>query len=166
MTDSHTAGVERPPGEFGPQQDADDEVFGVVHIAGHAVNIGDLLRQPCAWCGDRLVDYDLARIAVPEGQSGPATWPVNALVLVDGGMKAVVKQPADGRLPVNACVALPPKRFQPGEYGEPPQAAVDAVIAFWASVFPKSEAPLLRDTNRVQNLARLAAKAVLAGEQR
>lgn len=39
----------------------------VTHIAGLDVQVGRYLRQRCAWCGAMLSDYDLARVAVPEG---------------------------------------------------------------------------------------------------
>lgn len=77
-----------------------------VHIAGPDILIGDRwLRQRCSWCGYILLDYDLALIAVPEGQDPtPATWERGGLVLVDGAMKTTVDQPEDGRLPASSCV--------------------------------------------------------------
>lgn len=79
---------------------------GVVHIVGTRVQIGELLRQRCAWCGAVLIDYDLAGIAVPLGQDPtPATWVEGSLVLIDGNMSVAI----DGvDLPPNACGMLDP----------------------------------------------------------
>ena len=83
-----------------------------MHIAGNDLRVGNLLRQRCAWCGAVLVDYDLERIAVPDGQDPtPATWPIGGLVLVDGNMTTVVAvaEHMDGtQLPSNACGVLDP----------------------------------------------------------
>lgn len=131
--------------------DQTDEQHGVVHIAGLDVQIGQMLRQRCSWCAELLVDYDLDRVAVPEGQTGrPATWPVGSLVLIDGGVKATVRHTDGDQLPPTACVGQPAP-WTADRYGEPPQQAVDAVLQTWA------------DFNRVEHLARLAAQAVLAG---
>lgn len=80
---------------------------GVVHIAGSDVQVGDQLRQRCAWCGAVLLDYDLGRIAVPEGEDPrPGTWPVGALVEVDGNA-SWIREHVDGeQLPANACGQL------------------------------------------------------------
>ena len=77
---------------------------GVVHIAGPDVTIDNQLRQRCAWCGAVLIDYALERIAVPEGQDPrPGTWPVGALVEVDGNA-SWIRDHVDGELlPGNAC---------------------------------------------------------------
>lgn len=88
----------------------------LIHIAGPDVTIHagdrDLLRQRCSWCGATLADYDLARIAVPEGQPGqPATWPVGALVAVDGNA-SWVEELDDGRLPERCCALLDPAATQ------------------------------------------------------
>lgn len=82
----------------------------IVHIAGPAVQIGALLRQRCAWCGATLIDYDLERVAVPEGQDPtPATWPPAELVMVDvSGVSAVVEHADGNQLPHDACARLDP----------------------------------------------------------
>jgi hypothetical protein len=83
---------------------------GVVHITGMYVRIENLLRQRCAWCGAVLIDYDLANVAVPEGQDPtPATWPVGELVRVDGPMTAVVEHTDGDSLPEDACARLDPR---------------------------------------------------------
>lgn len=76
------------------------------HIAGQHVTINDrYLRQRCAWCGHILLDYDLHRVAVPTGQEGPpATWPVGALVTVDGGASWTTEV---DKLPDDACARRP-----------------------------------------------------------
>ncbi|SDK31097.1 hypothetical protein SAMN04488074_105127 [Lentzea albidocapillata subsp. violacea] len=142
---------------------------GVVHIAGLDVQIGQLLRQRCGWCAEVLVDYDLALTAVPEGQAGrPATWPVGGLVVVDGGVKVSVSHTAADQLPKNACVGLPAP-WVADLFGEPPVATVVAVLSTWARCSPNGDpSQPLRNVNdsalnRVDNLARLAAQAVLAG---
>jgi hypothetical protein len=81
----------------------------VVHIAGPDVTVGCYLRQRCAWCGAVLVDYDLHRVAVPEGQDPrPATWPVGELVAVDGPASWVVGHDDGDPLPDGACGSLDP----------------------------------------------------------
>jgi hypothetical protein len=82
----------------------------ITHIAGPDITIdgeyGRYLRQRCAWCGDVLLEYDLARVAVPVGQPGPpATWPLGSLVSIDGPLSTVV-EPVD-RLPDDACARNP-----------------------------------------------------------
>lgn len=80
--------------------------MSTVHFAGLDVRIDNRLRQRCAWCGETLIDYDLDRIQVPDGQDGtPSTWPVPSLVEVDGGMSYVVAYEPDGALPDNTCAA-------------------------------------------------------------
>jgi hypothetical protein len=82
---------------------------GIIHIAGVHVRVGNLLRQRCAWCGALMIDYDLARIAVPIGQDPmPATWPPGGLVLVDGGMSASIEHGDGDILPDGACAKLDP----------------------------------------------------------
>lgn len=81
---------------------------GTIHIAGNDVQVGQHLRQRCAWCGEVLIDYDLARIAVPVGQDPrPSTWPPGELVLVDGPMSHTVDHRDGDQLPDNACAVLP-----------------------------------------------------------
>jgi hypothetical protein len=80
----------------------------MIHIAGPDIQIDTHLRQRCAWCGAILIDYDLAAIAVPEGQDPrPATWPVGGLVEVDGPAQWRVLQ-GDGPLPEGACGRIDP----------------------------------------------------------
>lgn len=82
---------------------------GIIHIAGPAVRVGMLLRQRCGWCGAMMADYDLERIAVPEGQEdAPGTWGAGELVLVDGNMSAVYPHVDGTELPANACALLDP----------------------------------------------------------
>jgi hypothetical protein len=86
-------------------------VTAVVHIAGvHVVIGGRYLRQRCGWCGATLLDYDLARIAVPEGQDPtPGTWTHGGLVLIDGGLSAAVEHEDGAELPDGACAKLDPQ---------------------------------------------------------
>lgn len=81
----------------------------VIHIAGPQVRVGDHLRQRCAWCGAALIDYDLTRIAVPEGQDPtPATWPGGELVAVDGRVSYVVEHADGDDLPEGSCALIDP----------------------------------------------------------
>lgn len=79
----------------------------IVHIAGSDVTVGAQLRQRCAWCGAVLADYLLDRImyevSTPPEERKPATWPVGALVEIDGGVSWVVEHEDGDPLPVNAC---------------------------------------------------------------
>jgi hypothetical protein len=57
----------------------------VIHITGVPAQVGPLLRQRCAWCGTLLLDYDLTRVAVPEGQDPqPGAEKVGGQVKVKG----------------------------------------------------------------------------------
>lgn len=81
----------------------------ITHIAGLDVQVGPYLRQRCAWCGAVLSDYDLTRVAVPEGQNPrPAMWEVSVLVAVDGIASWVVEHEDGADLPENACALLDP----------------------------------------------------------
>ena len=77
------------------------------HIASIDVTVdGRYLRQRCAWCGAVLLDYDLALIAVPEGQDPtPGTWPAGALVRTDGAVSSVVEAEV---MPDDACARIDP----------------------------------------------------------
>lgn len=80
--------------------------MSTVHIAGDHIQINQLLRQRCAWCGHVLIDYNLDRLAVPVGQDpSRSTWPVGGLVEVDGNASWVVELDAVDGLPDNACSA-------------------------------------------------------------
>src|SRR5579859_7623480 len=82
-------------------------VTAITHCAGLDVRVDQQLRQRCAWCGATLIDYDLSRIAVPAGQDPtPATWPVGALVTVDGNASWTPEQQDDSKLPDDACARL------------------------------------------------------------
>lgn len=79
----------------------------IVHIAGNDLQVGNQLRQRCAWCGAVLVDYALDRIAVPIGQDAmPAMWPVGSLVELDGSASWAVAHDDGCPLPANACGQL------------------------------------------------------------
>lgn len=81
-----------------------------MHIAGVHVKVGPYLRQRCAWCGAVLLDYDLSKIAVPEGQDpSPATWPIGELVKVDGGLSVLLEHEDGDPLPDGACAKLDPE---------------------------------------------------------
>lgn len=93
-----------------------DAPMEVVHIAGLDIQVGDVVRQRCAYCPAVLVDIDTARAAVPEGQDPtPARWPVGELVAVlrDGGTTAsrLVAHEDGEALPDNACARLDPQHL-------------------------------------------------------
>lgn len=83
--------------------------MSVTHIASEHVVIGDqYLRQRCAWCGETLLEYDLARVAVPAGTDPmPATWPHGALVRIDGDYSTIRAETDDKVLPFDACARNP-----------------------------------------------------------
>lgn len=80
---------------------------GIVHIAGPEIQIGQQLRQRCAWCGAVLIDYDLTRVAMlcagPGPDDRPGTWPVGALIEVDGNAAQVLDHVDGDPLPAHAC---------------------------------------------------------------
>lgn len=81
----------------------------IVHIAGLDLQIDTQLRQRCSWCGATLVDYALDRTMVPVDQPGPPpTWPVGAMVLIDGNMSTVVAYETGDPLPDGSCGRLDP----------------------------------------------------------
>jgi hypothetical protein len=84
----------------------------ITHIAGPDITIdgefGQYLRQRCGWCGAVLLEYELARVAVPVDQPGPpATWPLNAFVRLDGNLSTVRAHTEDRKLPFDACARNP-----------------------------------------------------------
>lgn len=75
-----------------------------IHIPAQALRIGQQLRQRCAWCGVTLIDMDLSRVMVPEGQDPmPNTWEPGRLVAVDGRASYLVDHGDGDRLPPDAC---------------------------------------------------------------
>jgi hypothetical protein len=85
----------------------------ITHIAGNDVQVGDQLRQRCAWCGTVLVDHALSRLMyeanTPPEQRRPGTWPVGELVEVDGGMSHIVEHEDGKPLPENCCGSAHPE---------------------------------------------------------
>jgi hypothetical protein len=84
--------------------------MGTVHIAGPAIQVGSQLRQRCAWCGAVLIDHALDQLmyeaTTPPEQRRPATWPVDGLIEVEGGMSVIVNHEDGEQLPPNACAQL------------------------------------------------------------
>lgn len=82
---------------------------GTVHIASFPIVIGDRFqRQRCAWCGAILIDNDYSRMAVMGEWREPPTWPVQELVLIDGGITTVLAHKDGTELPANCCAKLDP----------------------------------------------------------
>lgn len=95
-----------------------------IHIAGMAVQVGNVRRQCCAYCGEKLIDEDLELMMVAPGSSpAPAQWywEPNTLVSIEvnGSMRVTmqVRHPQGEKLPPMSCVypgGLPPlKLVQP-----------------------------------------------------
>jgi hypothetical protein len=81
----------------------------IAHIAGGQLQVGQQLRQRCAWCGALLEDYDLTRIAAPEWQDPvPSLWEPGAVVEFDGGAARVIEHENGLYLPLNCCAAVDP----------------------------------------------------------
>lgn len=60
--------------------------MGTVHLAGNDVRIGTRIIQRCLICGFKLLDMDLSRMAVPDGDDrGVATFAVGHLIEVSEG---------------------------------------------------------------------------------
>lgn len=82
----------------------------VTHIAGPDIRVNAHLRQRCGWCGAVLCDYDLTRIAVPDGQDPtPATWAQGDLVRQDGNAWFTVDHEDGAELPDDACARIDPE---------------------------------------------------------
>jgi hypothetical protein len=86
-------------------------VSEVIHIAGYDLQVGNQLRQRCAWCGATLVDYDLERTAVwpADANPRPSTWPVGSLVAIDGIASYTVEHTDGDPLPDGCCGKLDPE---------------------------------------------------------
>lgn len=92
-------------------------VEGVAHLAGLDITFnsddGPILRQRCSWCGATLIDVNLARIAVPEGQDPTyPRWKVGTFIDTHspdgrGGMWSVVDWEPGQPAPANACLRMP-----------------------------------------------------------
>jgi hypothetical protein len=87
-------------------------VSGVVHLAGLVIQVDNHMRQRCSWCGAVLCDYALDRVMVPSVLLGPpATWEVDASVLVDGMVSVVIEREGT-KLPEGSCALLDPEVTQ------------------------------------------------------
>jgi hypothetical protein len=87
-----------------------------IHIAGYPVIIGSRCRQLCAWCGEKLIDDDLALTMAPmvavtafaEGSaSNPGYWEVGVLVAredMGGVISTSIVQHENGKdMPPGSC---------------------------------------------------------------
>lgn len=76
----------------------------MIHIAGHPVRVGPVMKQRCAWCGYMIAEYDLRLIAVPNKDDGspgdpPGSYPEGDLIRVSStpGMRSqIVVEHKDG----------------------------------------------------------------------
>lgn len=85
--------------------------MSTVHIVGRALGFGPFRRQLCAWCGERLCDYDLRLMASSDG-SEPGMWKEGDLLEVDSSDAGVVRSSVvaheDGAdIPLNCCASPP-----------------------------------------------------------
>jgi len=85
-----------------------DQPLRRVHLAGADVIVeGRWMRQLCQWCGYRLIDEDLTRVAVPSGQSGALPhFEIGAWICVEGVNPtafSVVDAPGEDKYPAGAC---------------------------------------------------------------
>lgn len=81
----------------------------LTHIASEVITLnGRFMRQRCSWCGALLIDYDLASIAVPEGQDPtPSHWQPGGFVRVDGNLSMQVEAgDGQGPVPEDSCMNL------------------------------------------------------------
>jgi hypothetical protein len=90
-----------------------------VHLAGPAIRAAQVIRQRCAWCGALIDEFDLDRIAIPEGdpplveEDGTPRdrWVGLVAVDVQEGVvtaKWAVPDPVLGEIPDDSCMALDP----------------------------------------------------------
>jgi hypothetical protein len=93
---------------------------GTVHIAGFEVQFAERIRQRCAWCGEILLDQELALVAIhvdPDDFNSNMTfsvWPAGKQVLHDGNYWSLLEDlPADlpGIINVDprSCTRIPPE---------------------------------------------------------
>ena len=82
----------------------------MIHLVGIAITVeGRYVRQHCSWCGTRLVDVDLAKIGVPEGQGTPSEkgWECGRWLRVEGTWPTAysyVDEPMEDKMPPGACM--------------------------------------------------------------
>ena len=91
----------------------------IVHIAGHAIQVGPHVRQRCSWCGAVLVDEDETRIAVaitdedPDPEVRIPTWPTGELIEITGlggtSMTTVLEHADGDPVPDHCCAKLSPE---------------------------------------------------------
>lgn len=94
--------------------------FGTVHIAGFEVQFAERVRQRCAWCGEVLIDQELALIAVAIDPTNPNqdtsfhVWPAGKQILHISNFWSIIED-APGELPgtinvdVRCCMRIPPE---------------------------------------------------------
>lgn len=84
------------------------------HIALDVVWVNNRwMRQRCGWCGEILLDYDMDRLMVLEGDtSPPPSWPIGSIVMVEEKtLYYVMNVP---RLPNECCAFIETKRLAEG----------------------------------------------------
>lgn len=77
-----------------------------LHIAGYPVEVGNQIRQRCAWCGEILLALDQSRaIASPDGTPArpPEVWTMGAVVAMDGGRAWLHPHEEGATLPPESC---------------------------------------------------------------
>ncbi len=86
----------------------------MIHIAGHPIQYGTLLRQRCAWCGAIMIDDDLSLMASISSDGSPfkpLTWETNALVRIEGAnpvtSEVIPESEHQGKIPPGCCAFKP-----------------------------------------------------------
>jgi len=91
-----------------------------IHIAGLDVQVGPLVRQLCAWCGETIENRDLSKekVAVQPGHPIPETrsgWPIGALIEITtsptggGRIVSIVDHDPAVKLPIDCCAMDEPE---------------------------------------------------------
>jgi hypothetical protein len=81
---------------------------GIVHLAGFEVRFGERLRQRCAWCGEVMVDQELALT------DNMVVFPAAKQVLHDGVLWIVLDDvpaelPGSVNVDLRSCMRVPPE---------------------------------------------------------
>jgi hypothetical protein len=86
---------------------------GTVHIAGFEVQFAERIRQRCSWCGEVLIDQELALVTM-HPWSEFTVWPAGKQILHDGNLWTVLEDepgdmPGTTNVDLRSCMRLPPE---------------------------------------------------------
>lgn len=89
---------------------------GTVHVAGFELQYAERMRQRCAWCGEVLIDQELALVAYPDDHPTKTftVWPAGKQILHDGVMWSLVEDepgamPGTINVDLRSCMRVPPE---------------------------------------------------------